>query len=126
MNEFLSNQKGFILPLTVIVLFLLASFTLFQIRQYVIERDFYFEYSEAFTNERLLQLAIVDVAKKIDQSTERIDLSGILYYDKGEVSYQIRSKEKCSYSILLTSKTKNNRLRQLNYTYSILRGECAQ
>ncbi len=103
-------------------MFLLTNFALFQIRQYIIERDFYFEYSEAYTAERLIQQAIVDVEKIIEDNKEKIDLSGLLYYDKGEVAYWIKSDIGNSFSIELISKTKNNRVRQFNY----MSGECGK
>lgn len=111
------NEKGFILPLTLIILFLLTNYTIYQIRQYVIEKEILFEQSEALSAERLLQVGIVDIEKFIETKQQLFECSGILYYDEGEVSYTVKKDSEKTYHIILLSKTKNNRTRQINYTY---------
>ncbi|OIJ16060.1 hypothetical protein BKP35_03505 [Anaerobacillus arseniciselenatis] len=112
----MNNERGFILPITLFVVFLLSSFVTFQLNQYMIEKEIMNEKAEAFTAERLIQMAIVDledVIVNIDSNPN----TGTLYYENGEVMFIIDSETDEIKSIHLISKTSSDRSKQMKYYY---------
>ncbi len=112
----MNNEKGFILPITLFVVFLLTSFVTFQVNQYKIEKEIIHEQNELYTAERLLQMAIVDLQEMIEHLDDDL-YSGNLHYEKGEVTFVIRSETDEIISIHLISNTKRQRSKQIKYYY---------
>ncbi|OIJ20280.1 hypothetical protein BKP45_09445 [Anaerobacillus alkalidiazotrophicus] len=112
----LNNEKGFIMPVTLIIILIVCSFVTFQMNQYVIEKNYFFEASEMYTAERLLQMAIVDVEQHLVNQHEN-HLSGKFHYENGEVIFVINKEVDDVFSITLTSKTLNQRSRKIMYYY---------
>lgn len=112
----MTNQRGFILPITLVILFIVSSYAAFLINQYVIEKKFFFEQTEVRTNERLLQMALVDSRHFLASSSEEY-YSGTFYYEAGEVAFIINAETECIKSITLISKTLEQRSKRIKYFY---------
>ncbi|RXI99484.1 hypothetical protein DS745_14795 [Anaerobacillus alkaliphilus] len=114
----MDNNRGFILPTTLMILFLLLSFLTFQISQYMIEKELIKEEAELFTAERLLQKGIVDVSKML-KSDSRDVYSGILFYEEGEITFVVKKEVSTVKSVQVVSKTYQNRSKQTTFYYNI-------
>lgn len=112
------NQRGFILPITLFIVFLLSSYVTFQISQYKVEKELFYEQSELYTAERLIKLAIVDVRDIIQQSNSS-SYSGKLYYNNGEVTYVINQIAANMKSITLVSQTLQQRKKRYKFYYNL-------
>jgi len=115
------NERGFILPITLVILFIVSSFTIFQINQFTTEKKLLFEQSEVITNERLLQMAIVDVTDFLTSNSDEY-FSGDFQYEKGEVAFIVKAETEKIKSITLISKTLGQRSRQVKYFYYLEKG----
>ncbi len=110
------NQKGFILPTTIIVLFLLCSFVSFQVTQYTIDKRLLKEEIEFYTAQQLLQKGVVEILNMLQ--TNRLDSNtGKLYYESGEVTYVLNKENAEVYLIQLVSKTLENNRQQTKFYY---------
>lgn len=76
------NERGFVLPLTMIILFLLFSFLLHEIKIYETEKQFVHHQEDMLTLDRLLQMAAVDIEKN-----RLSDWPDSFMYDNGTVDY---------------------------------------
>lgn len=112
----MTNQRGFILPITLVILFIVSSYAAFLINQYVIEKKFFFEQTEVRTNERLLQMALVDSRHFLAGSSEDY-FSGTFHYDDGEVAFIVNAETEYIKSITLISKTLEQRSKRIKYFY---------
>ncbi len=82
----------------------------------MIEKEIMNEKAEAFTAERLIQMAIVDLEDVI-VNTDSNPNTGTLYYENGEVMFIIESETDEIKSIHLISKTSSDRSKQMKYYY---------
>lgn len=110
------NEKGMILPTTLIVMFLLSSFVTFQINQYVIEKRLIKEEGDLYTAERLLQLGVVDVSKMLFTDS-RDNFSGELSYEEGNVTFVVKKESNDIKSVHLISKTVEQKSKQMTFFY---------
>lgn len=117
----MTNQRGFILPITLVIMFIVSSYAAFMINQYVTEKKFFFEQSEARTNERLLQMALVDSRHLLASSSDEY-YSGTFYYEAGEVAFIINAETEHVKSISLVSKTLEQRSKRIKYFYYLENG----
>lgn len=113
----MDNDKGFIMPITLIVVFILFSYVTFQINQLIVEKAFYNEQNKLYTAERLIQMAVVDL-KELLQMEVSDEISGKFYYEEGEVSYIIKLETDLIWSIAITSKPSFGSMKKLNYFYN--------
>lgn len=111
-----NNEKGFIFPITLMMIFIVGSFLTFQIQQYMTEKQFLLEESETFTSERLLQMAVIDI-NQILIGGEADDFSGKFHYQEGEVTYIVKKETEEVMSITLVSKTLKKRSKHVKYYY---------
>lgn len=114
------SQRGFILPITLVIMFIVSSYAAFMINQYVTEKKFFFEQSEARTNEQLLQMALFDSKHFLASSEEYF--SGSFHYEAGEVAFIVKSETESIKSIFLISKTLEQRSKQIKYFYYLETG----
>ncbi|WNF37797.1 competence type IV pilus minor pilin ComGG [Bacillaceae bacterium IKA-2] len=112
----MTNQRGFILPITLVIMFIVSSYTAFMINQYVIEKKFFFEQTEARANERLLQMGLVDSRYFLASSNEEY-FSGTFYYEEGEVAFIVNVETEHIKSITLISTTLEQRSKRIKYFY---------
>lgn len=87
------NQDGFILPLTMIIIFLLFSFLLYEIKAYQSEKQFLYYREEMFTVNDLMQMAAVDLEQRFAASLPDKNY-GTFDYINGKVSYTISQPPK--------------------------------
>ncbi len=114
----MDNEKGFVLPTTLVILLLLFSFLTFQISQYTIEKQLLKDEVELFTAERLLQKGIVDVIKLL-KSDKRELISGTLFYNEGEITFIVKNEQSEVKSIHIVSKTTQAQSKQITFYYDM-------
>lgn len=113
----MNNERGFILPIVLTISFLLFSFLSFQVNHYLLEKELYHDANERFTSERLLQMAVVDT-KEIVMNAGSIEGNGILYYEYGEVHFDISvAASNVSLVVLKSTIFKSNKKKQLKYYF---------
>lgn len=83
------NQKGFILPLTMMVCFLFPLVILSEIEMYKLEQRFYIEKEEMEKLQSLTQVGFQDLFNLIVEQTIIEPTAGRLSYPTGSVDYSI-------------------------------------
>ena len=83
------NQKGFIMPLTMMVCFLFPLIILSEIEMYKLEQRFYIEKEEMEKLQSLTQVGIQDLFNLIEEQTIIEPTAGRLSYPYGTVDYSI-------------------------------------
>lgn len=81
----MKNQRGFVLPLTMIMSFILLFFTVHAILSYQYDRSFAQKRAMSFELNELIQMATVDLEKLAKE--DHIESSGKLVYTTGNVQY---------------------------------------
>lgn len=112
----MTNQRGFILPITLVIMFIVSSYAAFMVNQYVTEKKFLFEQSEVQSNERLLQMALVDSRPLLASGSDEY-FSGTFHYEAGEVAFIVNAETEYIKSISLISKTLAQRSKRIKYFY---------
>lgn len=114
---FSSNNKeaGFILPLTLIIMFLLSAVVLFEVRDFMHKRIFYEKQQELFTIESLLQMAAVDLVDRMNEAV--VETTGTFSYEHGSAHYWMEPVTHDTVYIQMTMETnaKNKRLVRITY-----------
>lgn len=80
------NERGFILPITLIIVFLLVSLVLQQIKVYETEKRFFNHQEEMVTIDQLLQIGAVDLEKRLSSDPKL--KSGEFSNENGKVVYE--------------------------------------
>lgn len=114
----MNNEKGFVLPITLIIMFLLCSFVLFQVSLYDAEKKLLKEERDLYTAERVLQMGVIDVSKLIIID-HRDHFSGKIYYEEGEVTYNVKKEREGIKSIHLISKTVQQKSKRITFYYYV-------
>lgn len=114
----MGNEKGFILPTTIIIMLILSSFVIFQVSQYALEKKILLEEGELYTAERLLQMGVVDVLNILG-SDERENFSGNFYYEEGEVSFVVKKEKSEMKSVRLISRTVAPKTKEFTFFYDV-------
>jgi hypothetical protein len=114
----MTNQKGFVLPTTIILMFLLCSFVTYQVSQYAIEKIISKEQAELYTAERLLQKGVVDVMELLRADSSE-SFSGKIYYEEGEVTYTVKKEQDEIKSVHVLSKTVAQKTKQITFFYYV-------
>ncbi|HHW36952.1 MAG TPA: hypothetical protein GXX18_06910 [Bacillales bacterium] len=113
------NQKGFILPLTLIFCFLFSLFLLSEIEIYKIEQRLYIEEEELEKLKSLLQTGIQDINDIAHSDTLKDKLFGMLEYPIGSVQYSIEPMANNLILIQGTCTTNKQRKQLFNATVNI-------
>ncbi|EKN63990.1 ComG operon protein 7 [Schinkia azotoformans MEV2011] len=87
------NQRGFILPLTMMFCFLFSLFLLSEVEIYKIEQRLYIEEEELENLKSLLQIGIQDINDIVQSKTLDDKLVGRLEYPIGSIQYTIELLE---------------------------------
>jgi hypothetical protein len=114
----MGNEKGFILPTTIIIMLLLSSFVIFQVSQYALEKKILLEEGELYTAERVLQSGVVDVLNILG-SDSRENFSGNFYYEEGEVSFVVKKEKEEMKKVQLISKTVTHKTKEITFFYDV-------
>jgi competence protein ComGG len=89
----MKNEKGFILPTTIVISFLFFLVFTHQLDLYMSEKRFYKEVEEQYQLEMILNMAVDDIIEEIEALKEEETLtssySAWLYYPNGQVRYQV-------------------------------------
>jgi hypothetical protein len=117
-NKPLRNEKGFVLPLTLVFTFLLFSFLLHQINMYQSEKVFIQQREASFALDRLVQIAVADT-KRVFDTTQVPPSSDTFEYDgKGTATYEINSEYSSStVRVIGLTVIANNKGEHFNWLY---------
>lgn len=83
------NQKGFILPLTLIICLLFPTVILTQIELYKTEQRFYVELEEIESLKSLIQIGFTDLCDQVVGNSVTETVFGTLVYPNGTVDYSL-------------------------------------
>lgn len=83
------NQKGFILPITLMVCLLFPVVILAQVEMYKTELRFYVELEEIEHLNSLTQMGIRDLYKQTIENSLSETKSGMLFYPNGTINYRL-------------------------------------
>ncbi len=113
------NQRGFILPLTMIFCFLFSLFLLSEIEIYKIEQRLFIEEEELEKLKNLLQIGIQDVNDIAQSQMLEEIIVGRLEYPIGTIQYSIEPLENNFILIRGTCVTNKQRKQYFNATIDI-------
>ena len=103
----MNNEKGFALPMVLIIATTIILLISYMIDQFVIEKHFSKEIEESNISSHLLLLAVHDLQKEWNQKE---DISnGIIFYPKGDVYYEVINQDAKTASIICYGSTMNER-----------------
>ncbi len=105
----MGNEKGFALPMVLIISASVMLFIGYMVDQFVIDKRFYKEVEESLISTHLLRLAVHDLQQEWSQTEDVIITDGIAFYPKGDVYYQVTTQDDQDAFILLYGSTKNER-----------------
>lgn len=105
----LFNQKGYLLPTTLILLFLFSSIILHQLNMYGIEKRFYMEQEQVYLLQYLQQMASYDLLTIVGE--ESLEEEGLFFYEKGFARYMVTNEIEPNVVIQLHVETDKNRKR---------------
>lgn len=83
------NNRGFAYPVTLCVLTLFTVLLSFQFMQLVMEKRFYEEVAQYEKNNYYFLLALKETEKRLQESGEEYEKTGVIVYKDGTVSYSI-------------------------------------
>lgn len=87
----LRSEKGFVLPVTMVISFLFFMVFSHQLNQFILERKFSRETEEFHTLERVMQMAVADVKIELDMlSTVPSSSTKTVSYQEGAAHISIR------------------------------------
>ena len=113
------NQRGFIVPLTMILCFIFSLFILSEIEIYKIEQRLYIEEEELEKLKSLQQIGIQDVNDIAQSQTLEEIIDGRLEYPIGSIQYTIEPMGKNVILIRGTCITNKQRKQYFNVTVNI-------
>ncbi|OLO42878.1 hypothetical protein BTR23_02445 [Alkalihalophilus pseudofirmus] len=105
----MGNQKGFILPTTIMLCLFMSLAVLHLVEVYMTEKNFSFEQEEIFMIESLMQMAIVDLVHEIGMMEQ--NYSSEFHYDNGTATYWILEESHDTFNIQLKVRTTSDRQR---------------
>ena len=105
----MNNEKGFALPMVLIIAASVIVLIGYMIDQFVIEKRFNKEVEESFISSHLLLLAVHDLEQEWSQKEDIIISNGIIFYPKGDVYYEVINQDAQSASIVCYGSTSNER-----------------
>ncbi|WP_458412510.1 competence type IV pilus minor pilin ComGG [Schinkia sp. CFF1] len=103
------NQKGFILPLTMMLMFLFPLLIISEIELYKIEQRFYVEEEEIEKLQSISQIGMQDIFKLVNEEPTIQTTTGKFNYPTGYIDYSIEPLNTGSIQIKATCTTNNLR-----------------
>lgn len=98
------NEQGFILPLTLVIVFLISAFLLHEVKMYETEKQFMYTREDMFTLNQLMEMAHVDLQARLRNAKYK---DGIFRFPKGTVHFSVKKSGKDMLRITLQAETKN-------------------
>ncbi|MFJ5621361.1 competence type IV pilus minor pilin ComGG [Peribacillus loiseleuriae] len=109
------NEKGAVLPVTMVVAAVLIMFTLYSIEKFNLEKMFYKNVEDGLVLDHILLLASHEVQNMVAQD-DQID-EGVLHFPNGTVEYVVISREEHYISLILSALTKQGLSRKVHFLY---------
>ena len=103
------NEKGFALPMVLVITTSIMLLIGYMIDQFVIEKRFNKEVEESYISSHLLLLAVHDLEQEWSQTDDVMINNGIIFYPKGDVYYEVQSQDTQFASIICYGSTLNDR-----------------
>lgn len=97
----MKNEKGFILPFTLMVTFVVFFVILTSVQIYVSESRYLHETEGYYVRNSMINLTLKTVMEDIEN--QKNDNNGLLSFEEGTVSYQIESMDDDKYRIILVT-----------------------
>ncbi|MGX2960446.1 competence type IV pilus minor pilin ComGG [Peribacillus sp. JNUCC 23] len=115
------NEKGAVLPVTMVVASILIVFTFYSIEKFNLEKMFYKNVENVLVLDHLLLLASHEVQNMVAHDAY-VD-GGVLHFPNGTVEYAMISSEERYSSLELFALTTQGLSRKVNVLYDIEEGE---
>lgn len=109
------KEEGFTMPGTLLFLFLLFSFFIYQINSLVTDQMFYKETETLFLSDEVMQQAVIDVKREIRGQEENGEI--FYLYEAGEVTGNYVLEQGVA-SVTLRCVVKGNRLYTASFQYN--------
>ncbi|MGE8078101.1 competence type IV pilus minor pilin ComGG [Peribacillus loiseleuriae] len=109
------NEKGAVLPVTMVVAAVLIMFTFYSIEKFNLEKMFYKNVEDGLVLDHILLLASHEVQNMVAHD-DQID-EGVLHFPNGTVEYVVISREERYISLILSALTKQGLSRKVNFLY---------
>lgn len=111
------NEKGAVLPVTMVVASILIVFTFYSIEKFNLEKMFYKNVENVLVLDHLLLLASHEVQNIV--AHDMYGDEGVLYFPNGTVKYAMISSEERYFSLELFALTTQGLSRKVNVLYDI-------
>ncbi|MBU8908983.1 competence type IV pilus minor pilin ComGG [Desertibacillus haloalkaliphilus] len=111
------KQKGFIMPLTMVLTFIVSGVLLHQLQQYLNEKQFFYEQEQIYIIEQLAQMGAHDLDDVLREDT--VDTNGQFHYEIGTASYWIQEQLDDTLYVRLTLETIEGRKRLVRLYYDL-------
>lgn len=105
----MNNERGFILPIILIIATSIFMLTSYILDQYVSDKHFYKEAEEKLMADHLLRLAVHDLEREWSLTEVQKVTSGIIFYPKGDVYYEVSTQDKTQAFVILYASTLHER-----------------
>lgn len=126
----MNNEKGFILPTTMVISLLFFAVFTHQLDLYLTEKRFYKEVEEQYQLEMILNMAVDDIVEDIEVSKEEGTLtsssSAWLYYPNGQVRYLVSILDVDVVSITMNGETLHGRKYNARFMYHFIEKKPSQ
>lgn len=106
------NEKGAVLPVTMVVAAVLIVFTFYSIEKFNLEKMFYKNVEDGLVLDHILLLASHEVQNMVAHDDE-----GVLHFPNGTVEYVVISREERYVSMNLSALTTQGLSRKVNFLY---------
>ncbi|MBB2482162.1 hypothetical protein H5P36_18475 [Bacillus sp. APMAM] len=97
----MKSEKGFILPYTLMVTFVVFFVILSSVQIYLSESRYLHETKSYYIRNSMISLTMKTLIERIEN--QKIKMQGVISYDEGKVSYQIELMDDGRYRIILVT-----------------------
>ncbi|MGV3464122.1 MAG: competence type IV pilus minor pilin ComGG [Heyndrickxia sp.] len=101
----MKNEKGFILPFTLMVTFVVFFLILSSVQIYLSESRYLQEAKGYYIRNSMVSLSMKTLMEHFEN--QKIEEYGVISFEEGTVSFQIRPIEEHQYRIILTTRLSN-------------------
>ena len=115
-KNYFKREEGFILPVTLIVLFFFSALILYQVTQLTIDRKFMDERKLLVKETELKKIAARDIVDQIDQTSNQ-EFSEDRHYPLGTVSYHVLMGEGEVYKVEATLSLSEQQRATFQFSY---------
>lgn len=97
----MKNEKGFVFPFTLMVTFVIFFIILSSVQIYISESRYLQEAKGYYTRNSMISLTMKTLMKRIEN--QKIEDHGVISFEEGTVSFQIKPLDEHQYRIILTT-----------------------